>query len=99
MRPISILVASSLPRNETLIANPFLHAYSYDSVNRILYVRREFLAQATPGTISVAVQHACAHIHSGDLRSDNEPRFRAHLSRVLSSVATFMLKLREDGSS
>lgn len=100
MRPISLLVASSLPRqNATLLANPFLHAYSYDSVNRILYVRRDFLAKATPGTISVAVQHACAHIHSGDLRSDNEPRFRAHLSRVLSSVAAFMLKLREDGSS
>ena len=94
MRPISILVASSLPRNERLNANPFLHAYSYDSVNRILYLRRDFLATVSPGTISVAVQHAAAHIYSGDLRSDNEPRFRARLSLVLSSVANFMLKVR-----
>ena len=97
MRPISVLVAVSMPRNTEITSNPFVHAYSYDSVNRILYLRRAFLA-SSPGTISVAIQHACAHINSGDLRSDNEPRFRSQLSIVLASVASFFLKLRAENN-
>ena len=43
IRPISVLVAKSFPKQSSLKANPFLHAYTYDSVNRILYLRRSFL--------------------------------------------------------
>ena len=64
--------------------------------HRFLDARSQFCTKISnsPGTVSVAIQHACAHIKSGDLRSDNEPTFRAQLALVLSTVASFFLKLR-----
>ena len=97
IRPVSILVAQSLPLNPDIKLNAFKNVYSYDSINRILYLKREML-NSTPGAVSVAVQHACAHIKIGDLRSDNNPKFRIEFYNFLAEVAGFLFKVRSDST-
>ena len=80
IRPVSILVARVLPDSTNQNAIKNLHAY--DSINRILYLKQTLL-NATPGAVSVAIQHVCAHIKAGDLRSDNHPAFRAEFFNFL----------------
>ena len=95
IRPVSILVARVLP--DSTNQNAMKNLYAYDSINRILYLKQSLL-NTTPGAVSVAIQHACAHIKAGDLRSDNHPAFRAEFFNFLASIATFLFKVRSHAS-
>ena len=94
LRPITLLVAETVPQRADGNKNAFLGWFSYDSINRFLYIRRQKLNEKNPGHLYVMIAHCAAHIKIGDLSNDFNPQFRVEFYNILAQISEYIFTAR-----
>ncbi|RUS80922.1 hypothetical protein EGW08_011303, partial [Elysia chlorotica] len=83
--PVTLLLADTVPsttQKEQLSRNMYRNSFTFDANNRILYIRAARLEPV--GDFLLVLVHCLAHIKSGDLRDDSNPKFIKEYQRALS---------------
>lgn len=96
--PITLLIADKIPPNHAYHHNSFRNSFSFDSRNKIMYVRLERLENV--GTFLLVLIHTLAHIKTGSFENDTEHSFTREFYHALSLICNdlFLSKYREDSS-
>ncbi len=94
--PITLLIADKIPPNHAYHHNSFRHSFSYDSRNKIMYIRLERLENI--GSFLLVLVHTLTHIKTGSFESDTEHTFIREFYRALSLICNdlFLSKYRKD---
>lgn len=94
LRPVTLLVATTVPYVPEITKNAFMGMFSYDATNRFLYIWRPKLAEKNPGNLYVMIAHCAAHIKVGDLSNDYNPYFRAQFYNILAKISEYIFTAR-----
>lgn len=100
--PLTLLLAETIPsktQKEQLPRNMYRNSFTFDANNRILYIRAARLEPV--GDFLLVLVHCLAHVKSGDLRDDSNPKFIKEYQRALSVMCDdlFFSKTKRSESS
>jgi hypothetical protein len=94
---VSLLVASKIPSNDGWRGNAYQNSFSWDAKSGIVFIRRQRLE--TAGELAVALVHVLAHVHSGSMANDSDPKFMREFHRALRVLCDEIFFLRAKRSA